>query len=123
MRLSDEKARALSRLVWRERARRFLPIVLGVLLLMGAATVFLVKQMDRADRTVEVNMHDGTVVNVKKVGPSRGAAVVHVHLDDGRDVDAFSVLRVVPVAGAHVTISEARHASGRMTYDITGLAD
>jgi hypothetical protein len=123
MRLSEEKARALSRLVWRERVRRFLPIVLGVVLLMGAATVFLVKQMDRADRTVDVKMHDGTVVNVKKVGAARGAAVVHVHLDDGRDIDAFSALRVVPLAGAHVTISEARHASGRLTYDVTGVAD
>ena len=123
MRLSNEKARQLSRLVWRERVRRFLPIVLGVVLLMGAATVFLVRQMERADRTVEVTTHDGTVVNVKKFGAARGAAVVHVHLDDGRDVDAFSGLRVVPVAGTHVTISEARHASGRLTYDITGLTD
>jgi hypothetical protein len=62
-------------------------------------------------------------MNVKKLGAARGAAVVHVHLDDGREVDAFSAMRLVPVAGTHVQISEARHASGRLTYDITGLAD
>jgi len=33
------------------------------------------------------------------------------------------VLRLDPVAGAHVIINEARHASGRLTYDIARLAE
>lgn len=123
MRLSQEKARQLSRLVWRERLRRALPIVLAVVLLGAGATYFFLKQIERADRTVDVTMHDGKIVNVKKMGAARGAAIVHVMLDDGRDVDAYSAMRVVPLPGAHVTISEARHASGKLTYDITGLSD
>jgi len=69
-------------------------------------------------------MHDGKVVNVKKPGAARGAAIVHVLLDDGRDVDASSsASRVAPSPGAHVIISEARHASGKLTYDITGVGE
>jgi hypothetical protein len=123
MRLSKEKARQLSRLVWRDRLRRILPFVLAFAVLAAGATYFFLKQVERADRTVDVKMHDGKVVVVKKMGAARGAAIVHVMLDDGRDVDAFSGLRVVPIPGAHVTISEARHASGKLTYDIMGLSD
>jgi hypothetical protein len=123
MRLSDEKARQLSRLVWRDRLRRALPIVAAVVVLAVGATYFFLKQIERADRTVDVTMHDGTVVHVKKAGAARGAAIVQVHLDDGRDVDAFSAMRVVPAPGSHVQISEARHASGKLTYDVTGLMD
>jgi hypothetical protein len=123
MRLSQEKARQLSRLVWRDRLLRALPIVAAVLFLAGGATFFFLKQIERADRTVDIKMHDGKVVTIKKMGASRGAAIVHVMLDDGRDVDAFSALRVVPIPGAHVHIAEARHASGKLTYDITGLTD
>jgi hypothetical protein len=123
MRLSDEKARRLWRLVWRDRLLRGLPIVLAVVVLAGGATFFFLKQIERADRTVDIKLHDGTVVTVKKTGAARGAAIVHVMLDDGRDVDAFSALRVVPIPGTHVHISEARHASGKLTYDITGLTN
>jgi hypothetical protein len=123
MRLSDEKARRLWRLVWRDRLRRALPIALAVVVLAVGATYFFLKQLERADRTVDVKMHDGKVVEVRKMGAARGAPVVHVLLDDGRDVDAFSALRVVPGPGAHVHIAEARHASGRLTYDVTGLTD
>ena len=123
MRLSKDKARQLSRLVWRDRVRRVLPIVLGVVVLAVGATYFFLQQIEHADRTVDLRMHDGKVVNVKKLGAARGAAIGHVQLDDGRDVDAFSALRVVPSPGAHVMISEARHASGKLTYDITGLGD
>jgi hypothetical protein len=123
VRLSDENARRLTRLVWRDRLRRILPFVLAILVLAGGATFFFLKQVERADRTLDVTAHEGTVTNVKKLGATRGAAVVHVHLDDGRDVDAFSAMRVVPVPGTHVQVSEARHASGKLTFDVTGLAD
>jgi hypothetical protein len=123
VRLSDEKARRLSRLVWRDRLMRALPIVVAFVVLATATTFFFLKRIERTDRTVDVKMHDGRVVNIKKLAAARGTAIVHVMLDDGRDVDAFSGLRVVPIAGAHVHISEARHASGKLTYDITGLTE
>lgn len=123
MRLSDEKARRLTRLVWRERALRWLPVAAAVLAMLGAYIFFVEQQIDRADPTVNVQVHDATVVTVKRSTAARGAAIVHVHLDDGRDVDALSALRLPPQQGSHVVINEARHASGRVTYDVVRFAE
>ncbi len=117
MKLSDEKARRLSRLVWRERARRWLPLIAAGVLVLGAYGYFTEVQISRIDRTLEVKVHAATVLDVKRTA-ARGAAVVHVHLDDGRDVDAVSALRVAPAAGAHVVVNEGMHASGRLTFDV-----
>ena len=111
MRLSDAKARRLTRLLWRERTLRGLPVAAVVLVMLGAYTFFMEKQIDRADPTVDVHVHEATVMSVK-----RGAGVVHVHLDDGREVDALSALRMAPQQGSRVVINEARHVSGRLTY-------
>lgn len=123
MRLSNDKARRLTALVWRERARRWLPVVLVVLAVAGAFTFVLSNQIKRADQTVDVRERDGTVVSIKQGGNARGAAIVRVHLDNGQDVDAISTFRIVPPKGSHVVIAEARHASGRLTYDILRLLD
>jgi hypothetical protein len=123
MRLSDDKARRLTRLVWRERARRWLPAAAIVLGLLGAYAFFMEKQIDRADPTVTVQVHDATVLAVTRGTSARGAATVHVHLDDGRDVDASSALRLAPLQGSHVVVNEARHASGRATYDVVRLSE
>jgi hypothetical protein len=122
MRLSDEKARRLTALVWRERARRWLLVFAVVLAVAGALTYVLSSQVERADRTIDVRERDGTVVSIKQ-GGSRGASIVRVHLEDGREVDAFSPSRIVPPKGSHVVIAEARHASGRLTYDVMRLVD
>src|SRR5712671_5195843 len=123
MRLSEDKARRLNALVWRERARRVLPVIAVAVGAIALLTFFLVRQVEHADRTLDVRVHQATVVHVKKSGNGRAAAIVEVRLDDGRDVEALSVLRLDPMAGAHVIINEARHASGRMTYDIARLAE
>src|ERR1700674_4358925 len=120
MRLSDEKARRLTALIWRERARRWLPIVVVALGLFGAFVFFLCQPLNRADRAVDVQTHDATVINIKR-GGARGTAIVRVHLDDGRDVEALNALRLVPMTGSHIVINEARHASGRLTYDVVRL--
>lgn len=122
MRLSDDKARRLTQLVWRERARRWLPLIAGALVLLGAFLFLTETQMGRSDRTVEVKVHDATVVDIKRT-VGHGAAVVHVRLNDGREVDAVSLFRVAPTAGAHVVVNEEQHASGRMTYDIVRFAE
>jgi hypothetical protein len=100
MRLSDDKARRLTALVWRERARRWLPVLLVALALVGGLTFMLSSQVERADRTVAVHEREGTVLSIKQ-GGSRG---------------------VVP-KGSHVIVAEARHASGRLTYDVVRLVD
>jgi multidrug resistance efflux pump len=123
MRLSEEKARRLNALVWRERVKRWVPVTAVVVGAIALLTFFLVRQVEHADRTLDVRVHQATVVHVKKSGNGRAAAIVEVRLDDGRDVEALSVLRLDPMAGAHVIINEARHASGRMTYDIARLAE
>ena len=122
MRLSDEKARRLTALVWRERARRWLLAVIVVLAVAGALTYMLSSQVQRADRTVDVRERGWTVVSIKQ-GGSRGASIIRVHLEDGIEVDAFSSMRVVLPKGSHVVLAEARHASGRMTYDVVRLLD
>jgi hypothetical protein len=123
MRLSQEKARQLNALVWRDRMKRVVPLIAVAVGAIALLTFFLMRQVERADRTLDVKTHDATVVNIKRPGNGRGAGIVHVRLDDGRDVDAFSMLRLDPTAGAHVVINEARHASGRLTYDVGRLAE
>jgi hypothetical protein len=123
MRLSDEKARRLNALVWRERARRVLPVIAVAMGAIALLTFFLMRQVEKADRTLDVQVRQATVVHIKKSGNGRAAAIVEVRLDDGRDVEAFSALRIDPATGAHVVINEARHASGRMTYDIARVAE
>jgi len=118
MRLSEEKARQLNALVWRDRIRRWVPMIAVIIAVTAVLTFFLVRQVEKADRTVDVKEHEATVLSVKRTG-ARGAAIVNVHLDDGRDVEALSTMRVDPMAGTHVVVDEARHASGRLTYDIT----
>jgi hypothetical protein len=122
MRLSDEKARQLTWLVWRDRARRWLPLVGAGIVLLGIVTFVTEKQIEHADPTVQVQAHGATVVEAKRTA-SRGAAVLHVHLDDGRDVDAVNLFRIAPTVGSHVVVNEARHASGKLSYDIVRLAE
>ena len=123
MRLSEEKARQLNALVWRERVKRWVPVVAVVVCATAVLTFFLVRQVEHADRTLDVKSHTATVVHIKRPGNGRGAGIVEVRLDDGRDVEAFSMLRLDPATGSHVIVNEARHASGRLTYDIARLAE
>ena len=72
MRLSDDKARRLTRLVWRDRARRALPLVAIAVVLLAAVAYFTELSVDRIDRTVGVQAHSGTVVSVKPGPAARG---------------------------------------------------
>ena len=117
MKLSDDRARTLSRLVWRERLRSALPLVVFA---CGFAvlTAYFSWQRSTADPAIAYADLHGTVLDVKRQ-TLRSAAIVHVKLDDGRDVDAFSSLGTLLLPGTHVDIAAATHASGKLTYDIT----
>ena len=123
MRLSEEKARQLNALVWRERVKRLLPLVALAVGATALLTFFLVRQVEKADQTVDIEVHQARVVDIKRHSTGRGGGIVIVRLDDGREVEAFSTLRLDPAAGAPVIVNVARHASGRLTYDIARLAD
>ena len=122
MRLSDDKARRLTRLVWRDRAWRALPLVAAAVVLLAGVAYFTEASVDRIDRTVDIKVLSGTVSGIKP-GPAARGHIVFVHLGDGRDVEAFLASRLSPQAGEHVVVNEARHVSGRSTYDIVKLAD
>jgi hypothetical protein len=122
MRLSPENSRRLTQLVWRERARRWVPIIVVAIVGLAGLAYVTELQIGRVDRTVDVVTHDATVLAIKNPG-ARGAAVFHVHLDDGRDVDAVSTMRLTPAHGAHMVVTEAKHASGRSTFDVMRLAE
>ena len=79
MRLSDEKARRLTALVWRERARRWLLAVIVVLAVAGALTYMLSSQVQRADRTVDERTRIG-FGNVDVHTEQRQRAVRREHL-------------------------------------------
>jgi hypothetical protein len=123
MKLSSEKARQLTVLVWRERVRRIMPLLLIMLGLIGGFAFLTANRARRIDQTIDVQTHEGTVVNIKRGSPARGAFIVHARLHDGREIDAFSTLRIAPPAGAIVLVNEARHASGRYTFEIVRLAE
>jgi hypothetical protein len=113
--------RGLTALIWRERLRKLLPLLGLLVALVGAGFWIIMQRAGRADPTVEVKSHAATVVLMKRP-PSRGISVVNVKLDDGRDVEAISLLPTALVPGTHVVIAEARHASGRLTYDVSRVA-
>lgn len=122
MKLSVDRARQLGRFVWRDRLRRFLPIAAAGLAIVGGLAFMLAWRLGHTDRTVAAQAHDATVLSVKTT-TSRGITIFHVHLDDGRDVDALSRLRQVPAPGTRVVISESHHESGRLTWDVVRVVD
>lgn len=117
MKLSSEKSRALSRLVWRDRIRQALPLLAFAVLAFAGLTFYFNWQKSHADPTLSFTPHTATVLEVRRQSV-RNAAIVHVKLDDGREVDAFSGLTTLLPPGAEVEIAEARHASGKSTYDV-----
>jgi hypothetical protein len=123
MRLSDDKARRLSQLVWRDRARRWLPLIGAAIALFVMLAYVTDMAVNRVDRAVDVKVRSGTVLNLERKAAGRRTTVVRVQLEDGRDIDALSGLRLLPKAGEHVLINEVRHASGRLTYEVARLVD
>ncbi len=117
MRLSGDRQKKLTGMIWMERLKKALPVILIALVLGGGAIYLSTQRAARQDKTVEVKDHKATILALKRPR-SRGAAIVTARLDDGRVVDALSQLNDVLVADEEVTIAEGIHASGRHTYDV-----
>ena len=122
MRLSDDKVRRLSALVWRERARRWLPIARGVVVLIAGFAYILDTQMRRADRTADVAAirHGGGYQAGRHGTRRRGHA---------RSPRRWPHRRGLQCPAAHAAgrrawvINEASHAYGKLTNDVMRLAD
>lgn len=123
MRLSDEKARRLTLLVWRERLRCSLPVAAGAAALAGVLLAIFVCQLGHVDGTIAVHDLNGTVLALESGGNGRPVSVLRVHLDDGREVDASAAFRILPHNGAQIVVAEAHHASGLLTYRVQRVAD
>ena len=52
MRLSQDKSRRLTAMVWRERVKRWVPVALVLVLLFTGATYMLSNQLSKADKTL-----------------------------------------------------------------------
>ncbi len=120
MRLSNEKSRHLKQLIWRERLRKWVPALAVFAALFGLLIYLTNLRQGRADPTVDVRNLSGSVTAVLRP-PSRGMSIVHVRLDDGRETDALSQLPRLLPPGSRVTMTESRHASGKLSYDVTGV--
>ncbi len=112
-----ERERELSRLIWTERIKRSAIAVLTAVAIFGAYVFLTYERTKLIDVAVETARLDGTVVSTAP-GLTGKSMVVHVRLDDGREIDATSYLKLQPVPGAHAEVRMARHQSGRVTYDV-----
>ena len=123
MRLSDEKARRLTLLVWRERLRNLLPLAAGAGAFAGVLATIFVCQFGHVDGTIAVHDLNGTVLALESGGNGRPVSVLRVQLDDGREVDASAAFRILPHNGAQIVVAEERHASGHLTYRLQRVLD
>jgi len=105
MRLSEDKARRLNALVWRSGRGRVLPVIAVAIGAIALLTFFLVRQVEKADRTLDVQCASGTSSMSRSPATGRAAAIVEVRLDDGRNVEA----------SARCGSTRRRHARDRST--------
>ena len=113
----------LTAMLWRERAKK-IAIVAAIVAGVGGLMVGTINyRAGRSDPTVTVAQAHGTVLGLGRGNASRAVFIVSLRLDDGRAVDAFSQLRVQPLTGARVIVSEATHQSGRISYDVVRIAE
>ncbi|MEZ5923584.1 MAG: hypothetical protein R3D57_04285 [Hyphomicrobiaceae bacterium] len=114
-----DRERALMRLVWVERIKRWGIAVAAAAIIFGAYVFLTYERTSLIDKTIETATLDGTVVSADRSLSRRGGFTVHVRLDDGQEVDAVSFLAFMPAPGAHAEVRMARHQSGLITYDVS----
>ena len=115
-----DRERELTRLIWKERIKRSAIAVFVAVAIFGAYVFLTYERTTLIDKTIETATLDGTVVS-SAPGLTAKSMVVHVRLDDGREIDATSYQKLQPVPGAHAEIRMAKHQSGLVTYDLAKI--
>ncbi len=116
--MRTERERALTRLIWKERIKRSVIAVLVLGVVFGAYVFLTYERTTLIDKTVETATLDGTVVSSERSFSRKGGFTVHVKLDDGKEIDAVSLLAFMPPPGAHAEVRMARHESGLVSYNV-----
>lgn len=119
--MTPEQARRLNRLIWADRLRRWGPTAIGLAALLLGMAYLMGEKLARIDTVVEAEVLHGRITDAARMAGRRGGFLVHARLDDGRDVEAISQLAQPPLEGEEAEIRAARHASGRVTYDVLRL--
>lgn len=113
-----ERERELTRLIWKERIKRSAIAVIVLAVVFGAYVFLTYERTTLIDKTVETAMLDGTVMSSDRSMSRKGGFTVHVKLDDGKEIEAVSLLAFMPLPGAHAEVRMARHQSGLVTYNL-----
>jgi hypothetical protein len=110
--MREETKRRLNRAIWLDRLK-----MIGTLASIAAALVFGFVLID-LDAYVENRRVTGTVEHIGALSSKNAASAVSVDvkLDDGRHVTVIALKTTDPHVGDHVTVSEHRHRTGRVTF-------
>ncbi len=105
--------RQLTRMIWRERLRRRVPVVLLGAVLFGIAAYVLIPGEVENERLIE-----GVVSSWSRPQTHTGSgnAVITITLDDGSHAVAGSRSRNAPEIGARIKVRARIFSSGRVTY-------
>lgn len=116
--MRPETARQLRRAIWSQRLRSYGPTVGLVLACVVLGGYLFNVRIDRSDPTVALTQINGTILDARRVAGRAAVFIAHVKLDTGKEVDADSTLAAVLRPSERVTVSEARHASGKLSYHV-----
>ncbi len=116
--MRPEMARELQRAIWRQRFKSYGPTVTLVLVCAVLGGYLFSFRLDRADPTMALTQLNGTIFEAHRVSGRAAVFVAHIRLDDGKDVNADSTLAAVLKPNERVLLSQARHASGKVSYHV-----
>jgi hypothetical protein len=110
--MREETRQRLNRAIWLDRLKR-----IGTVAGIAAALIGGFVLID-LDAYVEDQRVTGTVEHIGALNSKNTASAlsVDVKLDDGRHVSVIALKTTDPHVGDHVTVSEHRHRTGRVTF-------
>lgn len=109
--MSDDVAKRLNRILWRERLKKFAIAIVAV----SVFALYMGYRITHEDRPTGHGNFSGVVSHTRPTG-RRNSYAVEVHLDDGRDIKTYSSTGIAPAEGARVEVSDVSFTSGRHSY-------